>query len=353
MARPGPVLLFLAAVCACLAVGCLATTVTGSEARERATLEAMPTEAAALPSLRVVYTEYTGANIAVWMTHAADLFRKHGLDVTLAQRNETGAFEALANDEVEVVVGSGTAALAAAAAGTGLYFVAGLVNTSPYRLMVVPGIEDPADLRGVRLGVGRPHSAQEEATRAALQALGLTPGDDVPLLQIGSAAERFAALEAGVVQGAAVVPPDTVLLARLGFQTLVDLQVRGAEAPSTQVVVAERLVREDPERVQRFVDALLEGIALAKHEPALAKRVLRYYLYTDDEAALDATYALFVERLLSRTPFPPERALRQGWTRLVEQGSVAEPRPVATLIQRHFVQAAIDSGLLGRLYDGR
>jgi ABC-type nitrate/sulfonate/bicarbonate transport system substrate-binding protein len=347
--RPGLVPLLLAAAAWVLLAGCLAAAASGPAGREQGALEPAP---AASP-WRVAYTDLSGANLAVWMLHAAALGRSHGLDVLLVQRTEREAYAALAAGEIEAVVGSGAAALVALADGVELAIVAGLVNVSPYRLMVAPGVAEFDGLRGVRLGVGRPHSAQEVATRAALDLLRLAPGEAVSLLQIGSAAERFAALEAGVVQGAAVVPPDTVLLERLGFVTLVDLAARGAESPSTQVIVAARLVQEEPERVQRFVNALLEAIALVKREPALAKRVLRYYLYTDDPAALEATYALFGERLLARAPFPAERALRQTWAKLAEQGSAAASRPLDPVVQRRFVQAAVDGGLLGRLYDGR
>jgi len=350
--RPGLVLVLLVAGCTVLG-GCLAAVASGPPGPEASATGTVPITPTPLPAWRVAYTELTGANLALWMLYAADLARAHGLAVTLEQRSEREAYAALAAGEIEAVVGSGTAALVALAEGTDLTVVAGLVNVSPYRLMVAPGIEGANALRGLRLGVGRPNSAQEVATRAALDLLHLLPGEEVPLLPIGSAAERFAALEAGVVQGAAVVPPDTVLLERLGFVTLIDLLARGAESPNTQVVVAGHLVREEPERVQHFVDALLEAIALVKREPALAKRVLRYYLYTDDAAALEATYALFGDRLLARTPFPAERALRQGWAKLLDQGSVPASPPATTFIQRRFVQAAIDSGLVGRLYDGR
>jgi ABC-type nitrate/sulfonate/bicarbonate transport system substrate-binding protein len=351
--RPGLGPLLLATAAWVLLSGCLAAAASGPAGREPGAAEPAAAELPALPPWRVAYTDLSGANVAVWMLHAAALGRAHGLDVLLVQRTEREAYAALAAGEIEAVVGSGAAALVALADGVELAIVAGLVNVSPYRLMVAPGVAEFEGLRGVRLGVGRPHSAQEVATRAALDLLRLAPGEEVSLLQIGSAAERFAALEAGVVHGAAVVPPDTVLLERLGFLTLVDLAARGAESPSTQVSVAARLVQEEPERVQRFVNALLEAIALVKREPALAKRVLRHYLYTDDPAALDATYALFGERLLARAPFPAERALRQTWTKLAEQGIASGPRPLDPVVQRRFVQAAVDSGLLGRLYDGR
>src|SRR5581483_11169755 len=194
----------------------------------------------------------------------------------------------------DVVVGNGAAALVAAAGGADLRFVAGLLNSFPYRLLVDAAIESPADLRGGRLGVGRPGSASDVATRLALRDLGLEPGQDVQLLQVSAAQERQAALENGAIQGAAVVPPETVFLERLEFHTLLDFGLVGAEGPNRQVIVAPRLVQERPMLVQRLVDALVEATALAKRDRALTRRVLAEYLRVDDAAALDATYDLFV-----------------------------------------------------------
>src|SRR5205814_2167691 len=79
---------------------------------------------------------------------------------------------------------------AAVATGTDLRTVAGLVNMFPYRLMADPSVESAADLRGGRVVVGHTGSASDGAARVALRGLGLEPGTDVTLLQIGSAPER-------------------------------------------------------------------------------------------------------------------------------------------------------------------
>jgi ABC-type nitrate/sulfonate/bicarbonate transport system substrate-binding protein len=303
-----------------------------------------------LPTLRAVFTERDAGNMALWLAYGLGLFRRHSLEVTLTQEPDRAALDALIAGERDVVVGNGAAALTAAAGGAELRMVAGLLNSFPYRLLVDPSVETPADLRGGRLGVGRPGSASDVATRLALRELELEPGQDVQLLQVSAAQERQAALENGAIQGAAVVPPESVFLERLDFHSLLDFGPVGVEGPNRQVIVTARLVQQRPALVQRFVDALVEATVLAKRDPALARRVLAEYLHVSDEAALDETYDLFVRQLAPRVPYPPTAS---GISRVLPLLADAEPRTAtldpARLIDRRFVQQAVDSGLVDRL----
>jgi ABC-type nitrate/sulfonate/bicarbonate transport system substrate-binding protein len=272
------------------------------------------------------------------------------VEVTLAQEPDRVALDGLIAGQREIVVGNGAAALVAAAGGADLRFVAGLLNSYPYRLLVDPLIQVPADLRGGRLGVGRPGSASDVATRLALRDLDLVAGTDVQLLQVSAAQERQAALENGAIQGAAVVPPETVFLERLDFHSLLDAGTLDADGPNRQVIVTPRLLDRQPALVQRFVDALVEGSVLAKRDPALARRVLGEYLHVGDEAALEETYDLFVRQFGPRLPFP---ATASSISRLLPLLTDLAPRATsldaARLVDRHFVQEAVDRGLVERL----
>jgi ABC-type nitrate/sulfonate/bicarbonate transport system substrate-binding protein len=305
------------------------------------------------PQLRVAFTDQSAANASLWMAHAADLFRKHQLDVALVQQTDSAALDGLLGNHLDVVVGSGATAVQAAVGGAELRLVAGLVNLLPYRLMVASSIDAAGDLPRGRVAVGRPGSTADVAVRLALEELDLRPGADVPAVQIGAPLELLAALENGAVQAAAVTPPDTVLLERLGFVTLLDLTNVVSEYPGTQAIVPERLVRANPERVQRFVNSLIEATALAKRERALTKQVLRHYLYTADEAALEDAYDLYVQRLAARAPYPADGSVRRLWRTLSQNEPRAALTAPPTLIERRFVQEAVDSGFAGQLYLAR
>jgi NitT/TauT family transport system substrate-binding protein len=338
---PGLLPLLVLASCTATAVSAPATV---NPAPEQPRV--LPTAAAV--DLRITFAETYGGNVALWVAEAAGLFQKQQLAVAIERQPETTALSALAAGSLDVMVGAAAPAVLAAANGQDLRFVAGLVNQYPYRLMVAPEVQGRDDLGGKRLGVGRGGSVSEAATRLALRLLRLEPGTDVTLLQIGSPAERLAALENGAIQGAAVVPPDSVELASLGFHEVLDLTSLDADAPVNQVVVAARLVREQPRAVDRLVRALMEATALARRDRELTRRVLAQHLGTSDPVALDATYNLFVLQLAQRAPYP---AVLRDLLREIADGQprVAALDP-AVLVDRSFVQQAVDAGLLIQLY---
>jgi NitT/TauT family transport system substrate-binding protein len=314
---------------------------------------AAPAALSRLPTLRVGFPERYAASAPLWVAVAADLVRRHDLAVSLVPVAEQAGLTTLTAGEIDVFLGSGTLALTAAAEGHELRLVAGLVNTFPQRLLVASSIHTPADLRGGRVAVGRPGALSDLAVRFALRELRLEPGKDVVLLQIGAASERLAALENGAVQAAAVVPPESVLLERLGLNPLFDLWGAGVDAATHQVLVSARLTREEPALVQGLVDALIEGIARAKRDRGLTKRVLAEYLQVTDDAALEEAYELFVQQLLPRAPYPTVEGLRRLVPLLAETDSRVAAIETAALVERGFVQQAVDRGLLARLYGGQ
>jgi ABC-type nitrate/sulfonate/bicarbonate transport system substrate-binding protein len=298
----------------------------------------------------VAFTDWYAGNLVLWLADSLDLFGKHGIDATVSQRAETSALAALAANDLDVVVGAGLPSLVAAATGADVKVIAGLVQVHPFRLMAAPAIQGPGDLRGTRLGVNRHHSGLEAATRYVLAEFQLDAGTDLVLVQIGSSSERLAALENGAIQAAVLAPPDTSVLERQGFTTLRELDVPSVDDASSQVVVAGRLVRDRPQVVQRFVDALIEATAMAKRDPDLAKRVLRQYLLVDEEVALDDTYEQFVRKGTAREPYPAAGAIRRTLRTLTTADPALRPIDPTRVIDASFVQHAVDAGFVDRVY---
>ena len=121
-----------------------------------------------------------------------------------------------------------------------------------------------------------------------------------------------------------------------------------ADAPVNQVVVPARLIREEPRAIDRLVRALMEATALARRDRELTKRVLAQHLGTSDPLALDATYDLFVQQLAQRAPYPA--ALRDLLRELADGHRARRGAGSAVLIDRSFVQQAVDAGVLIQLY---
>ena len=245
----------------------------------------------------MVFTERDAGNTALWVAYGLGLFRRHDLEVTLAQEPDQVALDGLIAGQREIVVGNGAAALVAAAGGADLRFVAGLLNSFPYRLLVDPAIQAPADLG--RPAGRRADRARRPTWRRAFAASRAGPGAGQG--RAASAGERRPGAagrarergDPGRGGGAA----EAVFLERLDFHSLLDFGSLDAEGPNRQVIVTPRLLDQQPALVQRFVDALVEGTVLAKRGSGAGAAGVSRYLHVGDEVALDETYDLFVRQL--------------------------------------------------------
>lgn len=143
-------------------------------------------------------------------------------------------------------------------------------------LVVRPGIEDPADLRGARLATPQLGNTQDIALRHWLTAQGLTAtedgGGDVHVLpQPNSAAVQ--AFRTGQIDGAWLPEPFASWLVEAGGRVLVDERDLwpGGRFVTTTVVAHPDVLAEHPERVQAVLEAHLDALALIDDDPAAAR----------------------------------------------------------------------------------
>ena len=92
-----------------------------------------------------------------WIARREGVFAKYNIDVDMVLMQGASTYmAALASGNIQVLYGGGTAvSRAIATAGFDLAVIATETRYIPLRLMVVPSIRTPADLKGKKLGVGR------------------------------------------------------------------------------------------------------------------------------------------------------------------------------------------------------
>src|SRR5262249_27942269 len=81
--------------------------------------------------------------------------------------------------------------------------------------------------RGGAVGISRFGSSSEFIARYALQKIGLTPGKDATIVQIGSPLTRQAAMDTGKVQATVYTAIHTFTAEKKGFNILADLAALG------------------------------------------------------------------------------------------------------------------------------
>src|SRR5579884_512942 len=300
--------------------------------------------------LRVAYSELTPGQSVPWISYEAGIFARHGLDVELRYIASAQTVAAVLADEVEIAIGGGQAAISSRLAGSDLLIFLGVTSWLPYDLMVVPEINSVEDLRGKTLGVSRFGSSSDVATRRVLRRLGLEPERDVVLIQTGSLQERIAAMRAGAVAGGLASPPQTILLRRAGFKTLLDLADVGEPSLNSVAFAKESWLRANEAVAQAFTNAMLDGIHFAKTNRAVAERVIGQYLKLDDPEMLAEAYDYYIARHMSRVPYPSLEAGQQYLESVNETDPRAAGARVSDFFDLRFLERAVASGLVERLY---
>ena len=145
--------------------------------------------------LAVGYGSISTNYLPLWMAKESGIFRKNGLDVDAVFFTASPtAFMALLAGETAITINPGPDVVNAHLAGAAVVFVAGGTVALDWWLVSRPEIKTPSLLRGGAVGISRFGSSSEFIARYALQKIGLTPGKDATIVQIGSPLSRQAAL---------------------------------------------------------------------------------------------------------------------------------------------------------------
>jgi NitT/TauT family transport system substrate-binding protein len=312
---------------------------------------AAPTTPPAQPvTMRVAYSELTPAQFSNWVAYEHGIYAKHGLDVQLSYITSAQTTTAVIGGDVDVALGGGFAAISSRFAGSDLVIFLGVTTFYPYEFMVTSDVNGVGDLRGKTIGISRFGSSSDVATRVALRQLGMDPERDVTYLQVGSLAERFAAMKSGVIAGGLASPPQITPLRRQGFKSLLDLASTGLETLNNTGMASAAWLRANDATAQAFTDSIIEGFAYAQAHREETERVIAQYLKLDDPEEAAEAYDFYVVQHFRRVPTPAEQPVRG----VLQEQAATDPRAAGAraeeFIDTRFVERAAASGFVDRLY---
>lgn len=301
------------------------------------------------PSMSVAYTSITGNRIPFWIAQEAGLFEKHGLRVALIyMRNVPVGLPALMGGDVQILAGGVSLVLQAVAKGAKLT-VFGTFGSTPYVLFTRPEIKEVSQLKGATIGVGRIGSPDYYSLRRLLQRLKLSPDKDVKIVSAGPSLDRLIALGQGRIQG--TLGTETTLSSiSLKVNRLVDVTKAGVEDHGSALITTQEFARGQPDVMDRFVRAFLEGISLARKNKDLAKKVYAKNLRVSDDATLELNYQAYVLRQVPKEPIFPRVALEELMADLAEENPSIKEINAGELLNNSFIQRQIDNGFVDQLY---
>src|SRR5205814_9689551 len=96
--------------------------------------------------------------------------------------------------------------------------------------------------KGGYVALSRFGTASDFVARYALSRIGLVPGKDVAIVQVGGVPDRLGAVLAGKVQGAILNPPASFIGQKKGLNILADVSKLGHAFQYTGIATAEDLL---------------------------------------------------------------------------------------------------------------
>jgi ABC-type nitrate/sulfonate/bicarbonate transport system substrate-binding protein len=311
-----------------------------------------------LPTVRIGIEAPAGTNSHYFVTKQAGLFQKYGLNVELISfPGGTVGMQSLIAGDIQFATQDGVATLTANLRGANIYFVGGMINTFPFLILSRPEVKVPADLRGKKIVISRFGSSSDTAARAAVEKYGLKPDKDVFILQGGGQSERFAALKAGVVDGAIVSPPLNLAGRQLGFNEVIDLSDSGVAYAHQLIVATKNFLDRNPDMTMRTLRALIEGLSLWK-DPAKKPQVLKsiaQYLRLDPEKQkdqLEETYRYYSKTFPTK-PYPTLEGVEFTAQILKRNRPEAKDIQAKDYVLYQYVAELEKEGFLAKVFGGK
>ena len=266
---------------------------------------------AQLTPIRISYATTSGARLPLWIAQDGRLFEKYGLDAKLINiPSGNTAISALVSGEVDVVNGSGSGSIIAAARGLPIVIVGSFGGTI-YKLVANPGV---TDLRGKVVGTSRIGSSTDFALRRALLRLGLTPDKDVKVLAtgIGEADKRIMLMLQGRMD-ATIGSPESILTAetqaKVKLEILADLEEMKIYNTVGDLSARSDTVKNRRELLRQFFMAISEAIAIGKRNRALVYPLITKYMKVTDRKRIEVVYDAAFGKMPSK-PYAREEAVQ-------------------------------------------
>lgn len=308
---------------------------------------------AQLARLNVGYSALSADQLPAWIAKDSGIFAKNGLDVqTIFFTGGSTAILALVSGDVPITQVAGPGMVSSALAGADTVYVAAGVTSLNYVLMGKAGIKTAEQLRGGTVAISRFGSATDSIARFALRELGLTPGKDVTIVQVGSGPDRMNAILTGKVTAAVINPPSSFIAEKRGLAVVADVAKMGLVFQHTGAVTTRKFIKENPDIVRSYVKSHVEAVhTLWTDKEATIRALSRFMGSGLDREILEKSR----ENVLSETMYPKKQyPSLEGLKTVLDELAARDPRAKSAkpeqFVDMTFIRELDKSGYIDALY---
>ncbi len=262
--------------------------------------------------IRVGLSSVSGLHSAMWVAETKGLFRKHGIDAEVIVTGQGGVagISALLAGDVHMVSSAGDVLVAASLRGGDTVMVASVINKGLQRLVTKPEIKTPAELKGKRIGVTRIGAVSHSVLLMMLQRWKMSP-NDVQVMQLGSSPAMLASMDKSGIEGGVLTIPSMFVAEDRGYRVLLDMADTDIYYLHTMVATTRQYIKNNRDKVSRFLRGYMEGIAFVKQNKKesmdVVKKKLR--LGPEQERNLERSLDLMSNKYYEQIPYPSLRGV--------------------------------------------
>jgi ABC-type nitrate/sulfonate/bicarbonate transport system substrate-binding protein len=304
-------------------------------------------------NLTIAYASVGTSAVPIWIAQDKGFFEKNGIIPNLVYIGGGRVIiQAVASGNVSMAQIAGPALVNAKVSGLDLRMIAGIVNISSYSLFVRPEIKTIKDLKGKRLGLGTFGGSHDFILQYMLRHYGFEPQKEVFIVQMGIGADmdRFAAMQAGSVDGTLLNPPQTLLAAKAGYRALITPDSLPIPYQQQGIATTSEFLEKNRNVAKGVVKALAEAVHFYKTNKEESLSVISRRLRTSDRPALEETYRQFAQKLHPGKPYPTV----EGMNFILDSVKGRFPQgltvKVEDLIDTSLVKELDESGYIDQLY---
>lgn len=293
-------------------------------------------------------SDSANASPAYWVAKERGIFKKHGLDIELIYiSGSTRGVQSLIAGDIAFVGAVGTSAIYGRLAGGDIAIVNSLTNTLPYYIIGKQEIRSPEDIKGRSAAIHIPGTAADFALRLALKQLKLTL-NDIKAVTVGTGTARVMAVSTGQLDFTVGQEAERVRAEQGGLKVILDMAKMKIPFQLTCTVASRKMIRENPDTVQRLVRAMAETVYYYKQNKTEVIKVLQKYTRGQDIAVLNKAYEAYRDLLVDDT-YPTIEGLKNILDIQADIDPKAAKAKPEDVLDLRFVDDLKKSGFLAQL----
>ncbi|MBI2361316.1 MAG: ABC transporter substrate-binding protein [Deltaproteobacteria bacterium] len=303
-------------------------------------------ESGELTRIRVGYPSPSASFSPLFVAKEAGLFQKYALTGELLYLQGVQITQVHVAKQVDFTVTGSPLPLQASVEGADLVLAASSIDKFIYKLIVIPSITAPADLKGKSIGITRFGSLPDVAIRLVLNKWGLNPDKDVSLIQVGRMTDMVVALSGKKIDAGVISDPTSFQAEKLGMRRLLDMGDTEFEFANVAVVVSRSYAKTNRDVALRFLKAYVEGTRRFLTDRSLGINALKKYTGIDDPEILGKTYDLFAGKYIKKNPTLSLRAVERALAMIADRNPKARGRRAEEFVDMSLMDELEKGGLL-------